>query len=49
MKILGKDNDLRTEDGTITKKGYVALALSSVFGFGLFLIGRYIYGKRRVK
>ena len=41
IKLLGKNNDLRTEDGKITKQGYIALALSSVFGFCLFLLGRH--------
>jgi hypothetical protein len=47
MKTLWKDNNLHTEEGKITKQGYIALALSSVFGFSLFLIGRYIYGKKK--
>lgn len=47
VKILGKDNDLRTENGKITKQGYIALALSSVFGICLFLIGRSIHGKKK--
>ena len=46
IKILGKDNDLTTQDGKLTKQGYIVLALSSVFGFCLFLIGRSIHGKK---
>ena len=45
IKFFGKNNDLRTEEGTITKIGYTVMALSSVFGLSVFLTGRYIYGK----
>ena len=44
IKFFGKNNDLRTEDGKITRTGYVVMALSSVFGFCVFLMGRTIYG-----
>lgn len=46
IRLLGKNNDLRTEEGKITKTGYAVMILSSVFGLGLFLTGRYIYGKK---
>ena len=45
IKLFGKNNDLRTEEGKITKTGYLVLTLSSVFGLCVFLTGRYIYGK----
>ena len=45
VKLFGKNNDLRTEEGKITKTGYVVMTLSSVFGLCVFLTGRYIYGK----
>ena len=45
IKFFGKNNDLRTEEGRITKTGYVVMALSSVFGLCVFLMGRTIYGK----
>jgi hypothetical protein len=45
IKFFGKNNDLRTEEGVITKTGYVVMLLSSVFGLCVFLIGRYLYGK----
>ena len=45
IKFFGKNNDLRTEEGVITKTGYVVMMLSSVFGLCVFLIGRYYYGK----
>lgn len=45
MKFFGKTNDLRTEEGKITKTGYVVMTLSSVFGLCVFLTGRTIYGK----
>ena len=44
MKFFGKNNGLRTEDGKITKLGYVVMLLSSVFGLCVFLTGRYLYG-----
>ena len=45
MKIFGKNNDLRTEEGKITKSGYIVMVLSSLFGLCVFLTGRYLYGK----
>ena len=45
IKFFGKNNDLRTEEGVITKTGYVVMMLSTVFGLCVFLIGRYFYGK----
>ena len=45
IKFFGKNNDLRTEEGVITKTGYVVMLLSSVFGLCVFLTGRYFYGK----
>lgn len=45
IKFFGKNNDLRTEEGVITKTGYVVMMLSSVFGLCVFLTGRYLYGK----
>ncbi len=45
IKFFGKNNDLRTEEGRITKTGYTVMLLSSVFGFCVFLTGRYLYGK----
>ena len=45
IKFFGKKNDLRTEEGVITKTGYVVMLLSSVFGLCIFLTGRHIYGK----
>ncbi len=45
MKLFGKNNDLRTEEGKITKLGYELMLLSSVFGLCVFLTGRYLYGK----
>ena len=47
IKFFGKNNDLRTEEGVITKTGYVVMMLSAVFGLCIFLTGRYIYGKSR--
>ena len=44
IKFFGKNNDLRTEEGVITKTGYVVMLLSSVFGLCVFLTGRYLYG-----
>ena len=43
--FFGKNNDLRTEEGRITKTGYVVMMLSTVFGLCVFLTGRYFYGK----
>ena len=31
IRFFGKNNDLRTEEGVITKTGYVVMLLSSVF------------------
>ena len=45
IKLFGKNNDLRTEDGIITKTGYKVMMLSAVFGLCVFLTGRQIYGK----
>jgi hypothetical protein len=45
VKLFGKSNDLRTEEGKITNTGYVIMALSTAFGLCVFLAGRYIYGK----
>lgn len=45
IKFFGKNNDLMTEDEVITKTGYITMALFSLFGFCIFLIGRRIYGK----
>lgn len=46
IRFFGKNNDLRTEEGVITKTGYTVLLLSSVFGLGVFAAGRALYGKR---
>lgn len=45
IQFFGKNNDLRTEEGTVTKTGYAVMILSSVFGLCVFLTGRYLYGK----
>ena len=45
IKFFGKNNDLRTEEGRITRTGYAVMTLSSVFGLCVFLVGRTIYGK----
>ncbi|MCR4887845.1 MAG: hypothetical protein K5979_01520 [Ruminococcus sp.] len=45
IKFFGKNNDLRTEEGQITKTGYAVMAVSTLFGLVVFLIGRYFYGK----
>ena len=45
IKFFGKNNDLRTEDGRITKTGYAVMTLSTVFGLCVFLTGRTLYGK----
>lgn len=45
IKFFGKNNDLRTEEGKITKTGYVVMMVSTVFGLCVFLTGRYFYGK----
>ena len=45
IRFFGKNNDLRTEEGIITKTGYTVMIISSVFGLCVFLTGRYFYGK----
>ena len=45
IKFFGKNNDLRTEEGEITKIGYEVMLVSSIFGLCVFLIGRHYYGK----
>ena len=45
IKLLGPGNDLYTENGKITKTGYIVMAVSSVFGLFCFFVGRSIYGK----
>ncbi len=45
IKFFGKNNDLRTEEGKITKTGYAVMALSTVLGLCVLLSGRYLYGK----
>ena len=45
IRFFGKNNDLRAEEGVITKTGYIVMLLSSVFGLCVFLTGRYLYGK----
>ena len=45
IKFFGKNNDLRTEEGKITKTGYIVMMISTLFGLGVFLAGRYLYGK----
>lgn len=45
IKLLGKDNDLRTKDGAITRKGYFVMIISAIFGLCIFLLGRYLYGR----
>ena len=47
IQFFGKNNDLRTEEGVITKTGYIVMMLSAVFGLCIFLTGRYLYGKSR--
>ena len=49
IKLFGKNNDLRTEEGKITKSGYIIMALSTVFGLCVFLTGRHFYGKKLQK
>lgn len=43
IKLLGKNNDLRTEDGKITKYGYIVMAISAVSGLIVFLTGRSVF------
>lgn len=45
IKLLGPNNDLRTEDGVITEWGYLVAIISTMFGLFCFLVGRAIYGK----
>ena len=49
IRFFGKNNDLRTEEGKITKTGYAVMLISSVFGLCVFLTGRYFYGKSQQK
>ncbi len=49
IKLFGKNNDLRIEEGKITKSGYIIMALSTVFGLCVFLTGRHFYGKKLQK
>ena len=42
IKFFGKNNDLRTEEGKITKTGYVVMMLSIVFGLCVLLTGRHL-------
>ncbi len=43
IKFFGKNNDLRTEEGKITKTGAAVMTLSTAFGLCVFLIGRTLY------
>ncbi|MBR6580359.1 MAG: hypothetical protein IKK66_03590 [Ruminococcus sp.] len=45
IKLLGKENDLYTESGRITKSRYIVLVISTIFGLACFLTGREIYGR----
>ncbi len=45
IKLLGQGNDLYTEDGKITKTGYLVLLASSVFGLLCFFMGQSFYKK----
>jgi hypothetical protein len=45
IRFFGKNNDLRTEEGQITKTGYAVMMLSTVFGMCVLLIGSYFYRK----
>ena len=47
IKLLGSNNDLRTEDGVITKTGYHVAIVSVIFGLVCFLVGRTIFGKQK--
>ena len=40
IKFFGKNNDLQTEEGRITKTGYVVMTLSSVFWIMCVLDGK---------
>ena len=46
IKFLGKNNDLRTEEGVITPLGWTVAMICTLFGLCVFLTGRYFYGKR---
>ena len=43
IRLLGPGNDLYTENGEITKTGYLVMAVASVFGLLCFFVGRSIY------
>lgn len=45
IKFFGKNNDLRTENGDITKTGYTVMAISTVFGILVFLLRRMLIKK----
>jgi len=45
IRFFGKNNDLRTEEGAITKTGYAVMLLSTVFGLCVFLTGKHCYGQ----
>ena len=45
IKLLGKNNDLRTEDGMITIWGYLVAAICAVFELCCFLAGRSAYSR----
>ena len=45
IKFFGKNNDLRTEEGKITNKGYAVMLLSAAFGLCVFLAGRKMFAK----
>ena len=45
IKLIGKNNDLITEEGKITRIGYAVMTLSTILGLCVLLTGRYMYGK----
>ena len=45
IRFFGNNNDLRTEEGTITKTGYAVVLLSAFFGLCVVLAGRACYGQ----
>ena len=45
IRFFGKNNDLRTEEGKITKTGYAVMLLSTVFGLCAVLTGKHCYGQ----
>lgn len=45
IKLLGKGNDLYTENGRITKLGCIVMVVSTIFGLACFLTGREIYDR----